>query len=147
MTTRAEYRRIFEAVLTGNADEAKRLNEAQGSVTWKDSGLLVTAAYALAAEKRFAADDSHGAVMAFVAEAQRNYAQSPTPIKPLVAEAVTRAVLGEETLLNEVSREDQQSTQMLLTYKIVQDNDMTDTQIAKLLDDAESLVDQWISAQ
>lgn len=145
MTTRAEYRQVLEAVLTGNADEAKRLNEAQGAVTWKDSGLLVTAAFALAAEKRFAADSSHEAVLAFVAEAQQNFAQSPTPIKPLTAEALTRSVLGEETLLGEVSREDQQSVQMLLTYKIVQDSDLTKSEIIKLLDDAEALVVQWTS--
>ncbi|HZE41074.1 MAG TPA: hypothetical protein VE172_19925 [Stackebrandtia sp.] len=136
---------MFEAMLNGDASTAKRLNKAQGEVTWQDSGLLVTAAFALLAEKRFAADESRTAVKAFVAEAQQNYADSPTPIKPLVAEAVTRGVLGEESLLEEVSREDQQSTQMLLAYKIVQDAEMSATDVARVLDDAEALVDQWTS--
>lgn len=34
---------------------------------------------------------------------------------------------------------------VLLTYKIVQDSDMTKTEIVKLLDDAEALVTQWVN--
>lgn len=146
MTTRAEYRQVFQTMLNGDAQAAIQLNQSQGDVTWNDSGLLVTAAFALAAEQRFSADASQVAIKAFVAEAQQNYASAPTPIKPLIAEGVTRAVLGEEDLLNDISREDQQSTQMLLTYKIVRDSDMSPAQVNQLLNEAESLVDQWIAA-
>lgn len=145
MTAEAGYRRIFQAMLNGDAETAKQLNENQGEVTWKDSGLLVTAAFALLAEQRFADDESHAAVKAFVAEAEQNYAQAASPIKPLVAEGVTRAVLGEAELLDDISRDDQQSTQLLLTYKIVQDSEMTPEQVNQLLDEAETLVDDWVA--
>jgi hypothetical protein len=143
MTTRAEYRQVLQAMLNGEAGTATQLNQFTGEVTWRDSGLLVTAAYALAAQQRFADDESHAAIKDFVAEAQRNYATAPTPIRPLIAEGVTRAVLGEEDLLNDISPEDQQVTQMLLTYKIVQDAGMTPPQVDELLNEAEALVDVW----
>ena len=145
MTTRTEYRQIFEAMLTGDTETANRLNAEAGKVAWQDSGLLVLAAFALGVERQFAEDASHDAIKAFVTEAQQNFAQAPTPVRPLTAEAVIRGILGEEELLDEVPREAQHATRMMLTYKMVQALELTPEEVGKLLDEAEDDVDHWVT--
>lgn len=140
--SRAAYRNLLKATFTQDAETVDRISAELGDVPWKDSGLLVAALFSLAIRGRFARDASPAAVRAFVTEARDDYAEVDQPIKPLIAEGVVRAALGEEDMLDEVPPLEGMQVQMALTHKILLEAEATGEQIDRMLDQAEALLDE-----
>lgn len=140
---RAEYREILRATLTGDFQAAQDKAAQLGDIRWADSGLLVGAVFAITVNRRFGDDASHASVKAFVEEARQNFAESERPIKPLMAEALVRGVLGEPELLREIPREEAMPTQIALAYKILDEEEATPADVDRLLDEAEELAEKW----
>ena len=143
MSKRTEYKALLRAMFTDDDATARAKAEELGDVPYRDAGLLVAAAFAIAMERRFADETSHEAVKSFVAEAQQNFDQAAGSVKPLMAEALVRAALGEPELMEEIPREDAVQPQILLTYKVLVEEEATPADVDRLLDEAEELAERW----
>ncbi|HZE41073.1 MAG TPA: hypothetical protein VE172_19920 [Stackebrandtia sp.] len=143
MSRKIRYRAVLRASLHGRFDEAKDKGANLANVTWDNSTMLLAAAFYMAAEKRFAADSSRDAVAAFIKECGEAFEDGSVEFRPLIWEGLVRGVLGEDELLQEIAPEDAMPAQMGLTYKMVKDLGMDQSQIDQLLDDAEELSQQW----
>ena len=104
--------------------------------------MLVAAAFAIAVEERFADDDSLDAVRVFIREAREDFAAADEPIKPLVAEGIVRAALGEDDLLDDIDPLEGMRIQVGLTHKIFAEAGKTAEQIDQALSEAEAMVDE-----
>lgn len=144
MTTKqAQYRQILEAGLRGDFTEAERLNAELGDIPFSVSAVLVGAVFYMAVQQRFATDSSPAAVHKFTKEALAEYADATPPIEQSVVDALVRAALGEEDLMQGLDAAETVPVQMSLVYKIVADLHLSDVQLAKLLNDGESLASSW----
>ena len=145
-------RGLLKAIALGDGESIRDLNEKRlasdrDPQQRKDFRTLTSALFVVALEQRFADDTSSEAVKRFVEELRYDYRDAKPPIKPLVTEAVIRAVMGEEHLLDEISAEDQLESQFPVIRKItMQSSDMT-ARIDSYLDDAQSLAREWESAE
>lgn len=142
--SRADYRKLLKATFVEDFDEVDRINADLGDTDWKDSGLLIAAVFSVAIEERFAKDSSRSAVKDFITAARADYAEADNPIKPLVAEGVVRAALGEEELLDGISAAESMQVQMILAHKIISEGEKSPAEIDALLDRAEKLLDSSV---
>lgn len=140
---RSNYRKILEASLRGDFDDAERLNAEFSDIPFSDSAVLVGAVFYLAVKHRFSGGADHATVKAFIDEALAEYANAQPPIKPLTAEALVRAALGETELMQGIGAEEAVPVQMSLVYKIVADAELSHADISALLDKGEKLATSW----
>lgn len=145
MSNEVKYRDVLKALLLGNQASANALKTQMSDAEYRTSDELISAAFCVAVEQRFKADSSPAAVQAFMDEARQNFANAQPPLKPLVAEALIRGVLGEDHLLDDLDSNDFTPTQLPLTRKIVAESPDLQERIDDLLDDAEKIAAHWAS--
>ena len=145
MTGEVRYRDVLRALLLGEREKADELKSRMSDSEYRTSDNLISATFCGAVEQRFKDDPSPAAVRAFMDEARQNFANAQPPLKPLVAEALIRGVLGEEHLLDELDPDDFTPTQMPITRKIIAESPELQTRIDALLDDAEKTAAFWAS--
>lgn len=145
MASEVEYKEVLRALLLGDNDRADQLKARMGDSQYEGASELISAAFCVAVEQRFKDDSSPEAVRVFMDEARQNFANASPPLKPLVAEALIRGVLGEEHLLDEVDPDDYVGTQMPIARKIIAESPILQTRIDDLLSDAEKIADHWSS--
>lgn len=142
MTTRIRYKALLNASFTGDFDTAEAISEELGDVPWQESGALLAAVFALAVESRFQHDSGDAAVSQFLEEARIEFADAQPPLDLGHARSLVRAVLGEHGPMEGVSPQEAVPVQMALTHKILADRAATAEDVARLLDEAEELVDK-----
>jgi hypothetical protein len=137
-----EYKETLRAMLKGDAKRAHQLSAEIENAPWQQSGALATAVCAILADERFVDNDDSEAVQGFVAEMMQDYATADPPLKPFMCEVVVRVALGESELLKGLDVNDLTVHQMAFMNKVVQDAELTDSEIDGLLDEAEQLLKQ-----
>jgi hypothetical protein len=136
----AQYKEHLRALFKRDPDTAQRIADSMGDGTWQGSGRMNLAVFGLAAEKRFKDDKSHEAVLKFVSDASTAWASAPNPPNALHLELLIRAVLGEPALFDEVPADVRNTIFPTAAYLMVEDLDLSDTEIDQLLDAAERKV-------
>jgi hypothetical protein len=138
-----KHRELLKAMALGETQQAIELSEQVAEYGKNEYHGLVTALFCILLEHRFGENTNHDAIAEFVSEMRYDYRNANPPIKPLVIEAVIRASLGEDHLLDEISAEDTLSAEYQVIRKIVLQSESVTSNIDQVLNDAESLVAQW----
>lgn len=136
----AQYKEHLRALFKDDPERSRQILDSMGEGPWHGTGRLNLAVFGMAAEKRFKDDNSHAAVMSFVANASQAMAEAPTPPNPLHIELLVRAALGETALFDEVPSEAANTIMPITAYVMVSELDLTHDQIDTLLDDAQAAV-------
>lgn len=136
---RSEYKQALRAMFTHDHDKFNAILAAHGDGDWNDTGKLILAVFGMLVDKRFAQDDSHEAVKAFVREAEDEFAGAEPGIKALSVELLVRSALGEDELFSEVPPDEALGLMPALSTKMVDDLEYGNDQIDQLLNDAEDV--------
>ena len=133
----SQYKEHLRAMFKGESERSRQILESMGDGPWPGTGRFNLAVFGLATEMRFEDDESHEAVLAFVARLMDSLQGQPGAPKPLQVELLIRAALGETELLDEVPAETANTIMPLVAHVVVNDLELTGQAIDQLLDDAE----------
>lgn len=106
--------------------------------------VLVSAAFVVAVERRFAQDVSPGEVIEFVGDVRSNSPQVSGQVDPVIAERVIMAVFSGEPL-DDIDARKSWETQLLLMAAIVGGAHYDDAGLDAFLAEARKLADQWLA--
>lgn len=135
----------LRALLTRQYEEHDRLL-ALLSPTAKNPGyrVLVSSAFVVAVERRFARDVSPGDVMEFVADVRSRSPQLADQLDPVTGERVILAVFSGESLNDIDARKSWEAQSMLMTA-IVGGENFDDAGLEGFLAEARKLADEWLA--
>ncbi|TYB48687.1 hypothetical protein [Actinomadura chibensis] len=135
----------IRAVLEGDVDTFDRVSERLSSEERDARGVLVAAAFAEAAYRRFAkAADPSAAVMRFVSDLRAHHPLTED-FDPHTAERLLLATFTDESI-SDVPDETKGSYYMLLLAGIVKVVGLSEAQLDVFLDEARKLADEWLGA-
>ncbi|MFG2045915.1 hypothetical protein ACGFIW_00595 [Micromonospora sp. NPDC048935] len=103
---------------------------------WQGGNQVIGAAFAIAVDDRFAAGHSATDVARFVAETRTPFPGAES-LPTLEMEGPVRAALGEVGLIDNLSSETALQMQIVFLGKLLQDRDLTETQLEKFVADVE----------
>ncbi|MFC3492947.1 hypothetical protein [Glycomyces rhizosphaerae] len=147
MASNPLIRDLVRAIALGDGAKMKELNNQLPDADRDDYVVRVAAMFAGVTGHVFEHDQSPTAVREFVGKMSFAYRNAKPPFKPLAMEALFRALLGEEHLLDEVSAADQFDLEILAIRMIVDQFPAVEAQLESYLTDAETLAAQWQSAE
>jgi len=110
----------------------------------KEYRMLATAAFCVAAERRFPSGSTTADVIEFVGDA-RSRTESLAAIDPRVAERVILAVVGDEDV-DDVDPKTSFETQLLLLAAMTADQHYDAAGLEEFLTEARKLADQWLAS-
>jgi hypothetical protein len=135
----------LRAQLAGNIDEHRRLfAQLDPAEVRKEYRSLVTAAFCVAAERRFPKESTAADVIEFVGDA-RSRTESLAAIDPRLAERVILAVTGDEEI-DDVDPKTSFETQLLLLAALTADARYDSASLEDFLTEARKLADQWLAS-
>jgi hypothetical protein len=105
---------------------------------------LVSAAFVLAAKRRFARDVSPGQVIEFVGDVRSRSPEVAGQVDPKTAERVIMAVFTGESL-QDIDPRTSWETQVVLMAAIIGDERLDDEGLDAFLAGARKLADQWLA--
>jgi hypothetical protein len=129
----------------GDTEQAQTLNDRLNDDERNELGVYGTAVLSVCLDHRFRDDSSRAAIDRFVEAMRSNYAKADPPLKVLAIEGVIRAFAGEDWILDEISPEDQQATQLPIIREIVASSAELRGRIDDVLTDADQLATAWAS--
>ena len=135
----------LRAQLARQPEEHKRLF-ALLDQTAKNTGyrVLVSAAFVVAVERRFARDVSPGEVIEFVGDVRLNSPQVAGQVDPAIGERLIMAVFSGESL-DDIDARKSWETQLLLMAAVVSGEHFDDAGLDAFLAEARKLADQWLT--
>jgi hypothetical protein len=134
----------LRAQLAGQLDEHQRLfAQLDASAARTGYRKLVTAAFCIAAERRFPQGTKASDVIQFVGDA-RSRTERMTEIDPRTAERVIRAVISDENI-DDIDPRTSFETQILLLAAMTADSHYDATALDEFLAEARRLADQWMN--
>jgi hypothetical protein len=145
MASNPLIRELIRAIALGDGTKMKELNNQLSDTDRDDYVVRVAAMFAGVTAKVFEHDQSPEAIREFVDKMGFAYRNAQPPFKPLAMEALFRALLGEEHLLDEVSASDQLDLEILAIRMIVDQSPEVSARLDDYLSDAETLAAQWQS--
>lgn len=145
MASNPLIRELLRAIALGDGTQMKELNSRLPDVDRDDYVIRVAAMFAGVAGHVFEHDGSRETIRNFVDKMAYAYRNAKPPFKPLAMEALIRALLGEEHLLDEVSAEDQFDLELLAIRMVVDQYPAVGARLEDYLTDAETLAAQWQS--
>jgi hypothetical protein len=105
---------------------------------------LVSAAFVVAAQRRFARDASPGQVIEFVGDVRSRSPEVAGQVDPATAERVVMAVFTGQPL-DDVDARASWETQLVLMAAIIGDEHLNDAGLDAFLAEARKLADQWLA--
>lgn len=134
----------LRAQLSGKLEEHQRLL-AQLDKSAVNDGYrrLVTAAFCIAADRRFPPGSTDADVIQFVSDA-RSRTERMTEIDPRMAERIIRAAISDENV-DDIDPRSSWQTQILLLAAMTADARYDATGLDNFLSEARTLADQWMS--
>lgn len=105
---------------------------------------LVSAAFVIAAQRRFAQDVSPAEVIDFVGDVRSRSPEVADQVDPTTAERVIMAVFTGQSL-NDIDARTSWETQLVLMAAIVGDEHLDDAGLDAFLVEARKLADQWLA--
>lgn len=105
---------------------------------------LVSAAFVVAAQRRFAQDVSPGEVIEFVGDVRSRSPQVADQVDPKIAERVIMAVFTGQSL-DDIDARTSWETQSVLLVAIIYDEHLDDSGLDEFLAEARKLADQWLA--
>lgn len=133
----------LRAQLSRQYDEHQRLFGQLDSAAHPGYRRLVSAAFCVAAERRFPAGSTASDVIQFVGDA-RSRTDRMTEIDPSIAERVIRAVISDEDI-DDIDARTSWETQMVLLAAMTFDARYDAAGLDEFLSEARKLADQWMS--
>lgn len=121
---------LLESVVTKDAELPEEAFDRLGVTT---SFVLVGTALELAARRRFGDAAGPRVISEYASQLRRRYPDSADSIKPMVAEAVLRAALGEDDMLDGIPVQEVFSVSVLATFALVQDLELDENQLAAFI--------------
>lgn len=130
---------LVQAVVTKDAEIPSQAIEQLGQARVL---ALLTAGTMVAVERKFQSDGDARLIPLFVKELKTRFADRAKDIKPMAAEAVIRAALGEPELLDELDTNDMTSMMILVTYAIVSESQPGPIQVDAFCHEVIELADE-----
>lgn len=133
----------LRAQLSGNLEEHQRLFAQLDAGAHRGYRKLVTAAFSIAAERRFPPGTTASDVVTFVSAA-RSRTERLAEIDPRTAERIIRAVISTEKI-DDIDPQASFETQILLLAVMTTDAQYSAAGLDEFLLEARKLADQWMS--
>lgn len=105
---------------------------------------LVSAAFVVAAQRRFSRKTSTADIIEFVGRVRSRSPHVADQVDPVIAERVISAVFTEQSL-DDIDPRTSWETQSILMAAIVGDEQLDPAGLEAFLDEARKLADQWLS--
>lgn len=138
------HRDLARALALGQGSDADRLNARMSTDDRRAEFVYVTALFMETVTRYFGEDLGAEDLQKFLAEMRHAYRKADPPLKFLQVEGVIRAMYSEESLLEEMSSEDQAIAMWAVMRMIFHEERMAG-ELESLLLTAESTANQWIS--
>jgi len=137
----------LRAQLSGKPDEHLRLFAQLDPVSKRTAyRALVSAAFLLAAEKRFAGKTGDAEVIEFIADVRSRSADAADKIDPRIGERIIRAVYTSEQI-DDIDPRTSWRTQLLLLAGLIGDEQLDETGLESFLTQARKMADQSLARQ
>jgi hypothetical protein len=134
----------LRAYLAGDLDQHDRLHAQLDPVAARTGySALISAAFVLAVERRFAKDSTKVDVVEFVGKVRARSEGLGEDIDPRVAERLILAVYTDEEI-NDLDGSTRLGTQFLLLAALIIDEQLDDVSLDEFLTQARALADEWI---
>ncbi|GAA1662801.1 hypothetical protein GCM10009830_05120 [Glycomyces endophyticus] len=143
MASNPLIRELMRAIALGDGSKMKELNSRLPDADRDDYVIRVAAMFAGVVGHVFEHDQSPEAIRDFIAKISYAYRNAEPPFKPLAMEALIRALLGEDDLLDEVAAEDQLDIEILTIRMITDQYPKVRDNLEEYLNDAETLAVHW----
>lgn len=143
MNVSAEQLASVRAYVTGDTDEFERISGAFNASEGRINGALISAAFYLAASKRFAVEDAKSEVISFVSELRSSSTEVADAINPHIAERLLLSTVADEEI-DDIAGETKGKHISLLLVALVKDSKVSETELDGLLDGAGTLAEKWL---
>jgi hypothetical protein len=144
MSVTNEQAATLRAYLAGNFDEHDRLHAKLDPIAARTGySALISAAFVLATEKRFAENETTADVAKFVSDLRARSEGLAEDIDPRTAERLILAVYTDEEI-DDLDSKTRLGTQFLLLAALVIDEKFSDAELDVFIADARALADEWI---
>ena len=104
---------------------------------------LVSAAFVVAVQRRFARDVTAEEVIQFVGDIRARFPRSADQVDPVIAERLIMGVFNEDSL-EDIDRRKSFEVQSVLMVFIIYDENLDDAGLNAFLAEARKLADQWL---
>ncbi|ROT32523.1 hypothetical protein EF879_13495 [Micromonospora sp. HM5-17] len=142
METRKATSDLIRAIAKSDWDYADRVLERLDQSGWGEGSQVISAAFALAVDKRFRGKSLQD-IARFVADTRARY-QDGTELPALAMEGMIRAVLGETHLVDDIAPDTAFSAQIAILGTLLHDEDMTDSQLDQFIQQAEKTAAEYM---
>lgn len=148
MAVTAEALQYLGALIREDHEGVARHQERVNSQGWYEAGGAdIGAAFYLAAVKRFRGRDLQE-IVNWVAEVRGVLGERADEIDPKLAESLLRAAArGETELAQGIDPTTMAQLELILTYKLTSDRNLTDAEVESFLEEAASLSEKWAEAE
>ncbi|MFD1325109.1 hypothetical protein [Micromonospora sonneratiae] len=133
---------LIRALARRNWEAVDRLLIELNDVGWQGGSQVISAAFALAVDRRFHDQDVRS-VIQFVKETRARYEEGEA-LPALEMEAMIRAVLGEAQLVDNIDPEIAFSVQIAVLGTLLQDADFTESQLDEFIAEVEGVAAEYM---
>ncbi|MEO3742543.1 hypothetical protein [Plantactinospora sp. B5E13] len=142
MTDRRTYLELIRELVKGDPEAYRQRCEQLDEQGWDELGLVVGAAFFLAARQRQVTFPDAAGVIRFVADARAEMAGTGFDLDPTVAEKLIAATTtGNTNELDEVDPNIIIESEMLLLWKLLRP--LSDDEMSPFLVEVDSLAERW----
>lgn len=142
MSTQVELSELIRAMARQDWETIDRLLDELRQKGWSGATQVIAVAFALAVHRRFRPGQDLRDITRFVAETRSRY-QDGKELPALGMEALIRAALGEENLMDEISPEVSLPAQIVILGTLLQDEDFTEVQLEKFIQEVEKALAEY----
>ncbi|MGH3660863.1 MAG: hypothetical protein ACRDTQ_03260 [Micromonosporaceae bacterium] len=139
---RNDVMELFRAAVRHDWDDVNRLTATLDKQGWPGGVQGITAVFALTVDRRFTPGYDVRQISEFVAEV-RGQLSKEDDVDPLAAEGLIRSVLGETELAEGIPADIAMHAQIVLALKMIEAEGLSDLDLERFLDEAETLVSRW----
>src|ERR1039457_276768 len=146
MAVTEEQMATLRAQLEGDLEEHRRLlAQLDRAAAGTGYSALLSAAFCVAVERRFAKGTPAADVIEFVGDVRSRFDELANKIDPRTAERLILAVYTDEHVPDELDLETRFRTQLLLLGALIADENLDDAGLDEFLAHARKLADQWLA--
>ncbi|TQJ20790.1 hypothetical protein FBZ33_0994 [Micromonospora sp. A202] len=143
MSVRTEFSYLIRAMARRDWGTVDQLLDGLETCGWRGGNQVIGAAFAIAVNDHFSAAHSPTDVALFVAET-RTQLPGAEPLPAPEMEALVRAALGEVGLIDSLSPETALQMQIVFLGKLLQDRDLSETQLEEFITDVERTAAEYL---
>lgn len=144
MTVTAEQLASVRAYVTGDTNEFKRITDAFDATEGRVNGALISAAFYLAASKRFAVADPKSEIISFVSDLRSTSAEEVADaINPHIAERLLLTTVADEDI-DDIDDEVRGKLISLLLVAMVKEANFEGSELDGFLVEAGRLAEKWL---